>query len=98
MGTFLHNGYNCVGNKISIRIMKGSKSFLTFYPRFKKDSIYVVKSIITNDKDIHMVLNTIYTVDYETIHRRLAHPSKEVLLKARKHLKDFPEIEFPMEE
>src|ERR1700688_3116732 len=98
MGTFLHDGFNCVGNNKSIRIVKGSKSFLTFYPRSEKDSIYVIKSFIANDADIHMAINTIYTVDYETLHRRLAHPSKEVLLKARKHLKDFPEIEFPTEE
>src|SRR5258708_36594772 len=45
-----------------------------------------------------MALNTIYGVDYEILHRQLVHPSKDVLLKARKHLKDFPEIEFPTEE
>ena len=45
-----------------------------------------------------MAINTIYGVDYNVIHRHLVHPSKEVLLKARKHLKDFPEIEFPKEE
>ena len=40
----------------------------------------------------------IYGVDDDVIHRHLAHPSKEVLLKARKHFKDFPEIECPKEE
>ena len=32
------------------------------------------------------------------MHKRMAHPSIEVLQKARKHLKGFPEIEFPKEE
>jgi transposase InsO family protein len=45
-----------------------------------------------------MALNTIYGIDYDIMHRQLVHPSKEVLLRARKHLKDFPEIEFPKEE
>ena len=97
MGNFLQSGYTSTGNNKSIRIMKGSKSFLTFNPRREKDSLYIIKSYTPNEMDIHMALNTIYGVDYDVIHRRLAHPSKEVLLKARKHLKDFPEIEFPNE-
>ena len=98
MGKFLQSSYTSTGNNKSIRIMKGSKSFLTFNPRCEKDSLYVIKSYMPNETDIHMAINTIYGMDYDIIHRRLAHPSKEVLLKARKHLKDFPEIEFPKEE
>ena len=33
MGKFLQSGYTSTGNNKSIRIMKGSKSFLTFNPR-----------------------------------------------------------------
>ena len=98
MGKFLQSGYTSTGNNKSIRIMKGSKSFLTFNPRWEKDSLYIIKSYMPNKTGIHMAINTIYGVDYDVIHRCLAHPSKEVLLKARKHLKDFPEIEFPKEE
>ena len=50
------------------------------------------------DDDLHGTLDTVYTLDYGVLHRRLAHPSKDVLQKARKHLKDFPEIEIPSEE
>ena len=78
--------------------MKGSKTYLTFNPRHEKDSLYVMKSHMPNEADIHMAINTIYGVDFDIIHTCLAQPSKEVLLKARKHLKDFPEIEFPKEE
>ena len=98
MGKFLQSGYASTGNNKSIRIMKGSKTFLTFNPRREKDSLYVIKSLMPNETDIHAAINTIYGVDFDIIHRQLAHPSKEVLLKARKHLKDFPEIEFPKEE
>jgi hypothetical protein len=45
-----------------------------------------------------IVLGTIYGINYDTLHRQLVHPSKEVLQKARKHIKDFPEIKFPTEE
>ena len=95
MGKFLQSGYTSTGNKDTIRIMKGSKPFLTFKLAYQKSSLYIIKSYVPNETDIHMALNTIYGVDFD---RRLAHPSKEVLLKARKHLKDFPEIEFPKEE
>ena len=98
MGKFLQSGYTSTGNNKSIRIIKGSKTFLTFNPRHEKDSLYVIKSLMPNEMDIHTAINTIYGVDFDIIHRCLAHPSKEVLLKARKHLKDFPEIEFPKEE
>ena len=98
MGKFLQSDYTSTGNSTSIRIIKGSKTFLTFNPRCEKDSLYIIKSLKPDETDIHMAINTIYGVDFDTIHRRLAHPLKEVLLKARKHLKDFPEIEFPKEE
>ena len=78
--------------------MKGPKTFLTFYPRREKDSLYFMKSYVANETDVHMALNSTYGIDYEILHRRLVHPSKDVLLKARKHIKDFPEIEFPLEE
>ena len=98
MGKFLQTSYTSTGNSTSIKIMKGSKTFLTFNPRREKDSLYVIKSLMPNETDIHTAINTIYGVDFDIVHRRLAHPSKKVLLKARKHLKDFPEIEFPKEE
>ena len=36
MGKFLQSGYTSTGNNKSIRIMKGSKTFLTFNPRHEK--------------------------------------------------------------
>ena len=98
LGVFLQNKFKCIGGKNSIRVVKGSQTFLTFNPRCEDSRIYVIRSYEVNDKDVHLVCNTIYGIDYEIMHKRLAHPSKDVLLKARKHLKDFPEIEFPQEE
>ena len=42
----------------------------------------------------HMIAN-VYSLDYETLHRCLAHPSREVLRRAGKHVKDFPLVKFP---
>ena len=79
MGKFLQSGYTSTGNNKSIRIMKGSKTFLTFNPRREKDSLSVIKSLMPNETDIYMAINTIYGVDFDIVHRHLAHPSKEVV-------------------
>ena len=42
-------------------------------------------------------IKTIFNVDFEVLHRRLAHPSNDVLRKAGRHLKDFPEVQIPKE-
>ena len=42
-------------------------------------------------------LSTIYSVDFETMHQHLMHPSGEVLQKAGKYVKDFPDIKIPSE-
>jgi hypothetical protein len=98
LGTFLKNGLLCTGLRSSIQVLKGSKPFMTFRPRNKNETLYVVKAHVADKAESYTALDTIYSIDYETLHKRLAHPSKEVLQKARKHIKDFPEIEFPTEE
>jgi hypothetical protein len=35
------------------------------------------------------------SVDYELLHRRLGHPSRDVLRAAKKHIKDFPDVDIP---
>ena len=64
--TLLMPGYTCIGDKLSIKVVKGSKTFLTFYPRSEKDSIYVMKSGVTKEKDIFVALNTIYGIGFDT--------------------------------
>ena len=55
----------------------------------------MIKSLLGSEEDYS--LSTIYSVDFETMHRRLAHPSGEVLQKAGKYVKDFPNIKIPSE-
>ena len=98
LGTFLQEGLQCTGANQFIRILKGSSPFLTFYPRTVADSIYVVKSMAVAKEGLYRACMTVYKVDYETMHNRLAHPSKDVLMKGWKHLKDFPKIEVPAKE
>ena len=54
--------------------------------------------MIGSETDTHNAFISIYGVDYEIMHKPMAHPLKEVLQKAWRYLKGFPEIEFPKEE
>ena len=94
MGVFLQAGLKTVGSRTAITVLKDYKPVLRFSPRQKGGTIYVIKSKL---QEAHMITASIYGINFDIMHRRLAHPSKEVLLKSRKHLKDFPEIEFPKE-
>ena len=78
--------------------MKNFRPFLIFKPRESGDSIYVIRSLAAKEVELHSTISTIHKVDYKVIHRRMAHPSKDVLQKAGKHLKDFPKIEIPAED
>jgi len=70
LGTFLQEEFRCTGNSQAIRVMKGSRPFLTFTPRLTADSIYVIKSMAANNEGMYSALASIYKIDYETIHNR----------------------------
>jgi hypothetical protein len=68
---------------------------MAFYPRSESDTIYVVQSLV--GADLIAQVTTVHMVDFEISHRCLAHPSPEVMRKARKHLKDCPQVDVPTE-
>jgi transposase InsO family protein len=68
---------------------------MAFYPRSQFDTIYVAQSLVGAEQIAQ--LTTIHTVDFEISHRRLAHPSPEVMRKAMKHLKNCPRVDVPKE-
>ena len=91
MGQFLNDGLHSRGSSQEIVIYtKTNERFLTFYPREIGDNIYTIYTSFSEEEN-HP--HTIYKMDFETMHRRLAHPSNEVLRKAGEHTKDFPDIE-----
>src|ERR1700753_1011293 len=94
LGQFLKSGLLSRGSarEISLR-EKNNSEFMNFTPRSENDTIYVVRSLIGSNPQIQ----TVYSVDFNTLHRRLAHPSNDVMRKAGKHIKDFPNIDIPSE-
>ena len=94
LGTFLQNGLYLRGSSHSISLYDNrNEKFLSFCPRAVGDTIFTMKTP-TIEFSAHMIAN-VYSLDYETLHRRLVHPSREVLRRAGKHVKDFPLVEFP---
>ena len=55
----------------------------------------MIQSLLGTEVDYS--LSTVYNVDFEIMHRCLVHPSGEVLQKAGKYVKDFPDIKIPSE-
>ena len=78
LGQFHRSGLSSRGDARAIVLYDGNNEiFLSFYPRTANSTIYVLQSLLGTEEDYS--LSTIYSVDFETMHRRLAHPSGEVL-------------------
>jgi len=97
LGTFLLDGLLANGSASSIRLFKPDegRNFLTFHPRKAHGSIFVIHAHLSKEAWTVNTLTSIYSIDYNIMHCRLAHPSKDVLRQARKNVQDFPFIQFP---
>ena len=96
LGQFHQSGLSSRGSARSIVLYNGNdEEFLSFYPRSANSTIYVIQSLLGTEVDYS--LSTVYNMDFEIMHRCLAHPSGEVLRKAGKYVKDFPDIKIPSE-
>ncbi|EPQ57798.1 hypothetical protein GLOTRDRAFT_126286 [Gloeophyllum trabeum ATCC 11539] len=99
LGVLLQDKLKVSGNDRHISLYeKGLREPLfRFLPRQPGDTIYSVSTIPA--PDAYSIFPTIYAVDYGIMHRRMGHPSKEVLRQAREHTKGFPtNLEFPSED
>jgi hypothetical protein len=96
LGQFLKSRLFSRGSAREISLYEEDVEFLTFHPRTEDDSIYVIRTLLEAQLTAAKI-ETIYSADFGIMHRRLAHPSKEVIQKAGKHVKDFPHVEIPKE-
>ena len=59
-------------------------------------TIYWVHTHSTAQQTLSALRATVYSVDYDILHKRFGHPSKEVLRKAIEHTRSFPKgVTFP---
>jgi hypothetical protein len=75
LGEFLQSGLYTRGTSHSISVQEGSENYLTFYPSEMNPNLYTIKAIIYKEEALQKAVPCIYTVDFEVMHRRLAHPS-----------------------
>ena len=85
------------GTKHKLAIMQGSQTSLTLYPRQPGSTIYTMIAKLVHKTALLASVLTIYAVDYDLMHRRMGHPSRDVLHQATRHTENFPkEIQFPV--
>jgi hypothetical protein len=93
LGQFLQSGLSSRGSARAISLYTNEERTLTFYPRSRNDTIYVIESLLGTQED--SAFDTIHTVDFDIMHQHLSHPSSEVMCRAFRYVKDFPKVEIP---
>jgi hypothetical protein len=89
MGEFFQQGLWLKGNSHHITLTHKNKPFVHFKPLIIGQTLYWLDKLTTTVEA--RFIETIYKVDYDLMHRRFGHPSKEVLRRAKDHTKGFPE-------
>jgi len=96
MGEMLQHNYRVTGDKRGISLTHKAER-LWFGPDPEDDCnvIFGIRSILIIRSNY---IASVSKVDYDIMHRRFGHPSKEVLQHTQKHTQRFPEIHFPTED
>ena len=96
MGELLLHDYKVTGNKSGISLTgKSNRFWFGPDPEDEHGVIFGIRSIPTIRSN-H--ITSMSKVDYDIMHQRFGHPSKDVLCQAQKHTLRFPEIHFPSED
>ena len=93
---WLQQGCTLRGTKHKLAIMQGSQTSLSLHPQQPGSTIYMMTAKLVHKTALLASMSTIYAVDYDLMHQRMGHPSRDVLHQATHHTKNFPkEIQFP---
>jgi len=96
MGEMLQRNYRVTGDKRGISLThKAERLWFGPDPEDDRNVIFGIRSIPIIRSNY---IASVSKVDYDIMHRRFGHPSKEVLRRAQKHMQCFPEIHFPTED
>jgi len=96
MGEMLQHNYRVTGDKRGISLThKAERLWFGPDPEDNRNVIFGIRSILIIRSNY---IASMSKVDYDIMHRRFGHPSKEVLRCAQKHTQHFPEIHFPTED
>ena len=96
MGEMLQHNYKVTGNKRGINLTnKAEHLWFGPDPEDNHNIIFRIRSIPIIRSNY---ITSVSKVNYDIMHRRFRHPSKEVLQCAQKHMQCFLEIHFPTED
>jgi len=98
LGVFLRDGHRLTGDikLISLWRPRLKELSITARPRAFGQTIFWVHAHSSAQETLSVNKATIHLVDYNILHKRFGHPSKEVLRKAQDHTKSFPKgVEYP---
>ena len=79
MGQFLLQGMRVSGDALSISLLHKSTNIITCKPLYNGSTIFILEATPVQLNQSALV---IYKADYELMHKRLGHPSKDVLTNA----------------
>jgi len=95
LGVFLRGGLQLNGNTERISLLQDGQEFLTFLPRWDGVTIFIIRTYLGAKPSIRAA-EQIFHPDFETYHRRFAHPSNDVLHKIGKYTYGLPnQIQIP---
>ena len=90
LGQLLNHGAKVQGDMHQINMLYGDSILLApFTPGRLGSNMYTLESLPLKG------LTMTCTLTYDIVHCRLGHPSKEVIHHARKHMRNFPDVEIP---
>jgi len=91
MGEFLKEGLTVTGNARHISLHDRNGTALTCKPLANGQTTFYLDSAIADLQE-----DQVYKVDYDLMHKRLGHPSKDIMSHARKNCNGFPsDLQFP---
>ena len=79
LGEWLQKGCTLRGTKHKLAIMQGSQTSLSLYPWQPRSTIYMMMAKLVHKTTLLASVSTIYAVNYDLMHRRMGHPSRDVL-------------------
>jgi hypothetical protein len=86
MGEVLQQGLHIHGDSRNISLVHKNKPVLTCKPLHLGQTVYWLDAAIAD-----LDAKQIYKVNYDLMHQRLGHPSKDVMTQAKNYTKGFPQ-------
>jgi transposase InsO family protein len=90
MGEFLQQGLHVSGDYRSISLLSKHETIISCKPVFPGQTVYWLDASVS-DIEAKNVYPCVYSVDHNLMHKRLGHPSRDVLQHSKDNTKGFPE-------